>query len=207
MPTPRVSVPQMTLSRPACASFSTRRRYFGSIPAWCTPIPCLTRRDTTLPKPALNRKSPIRPGDRVLLLAAADLEAGQRLGLLDGGRAAGVDDVDRRVVGLEQLLDRLVQRRRDVAVQQRDRTFHRGDRRGRAARAPGQLGLETADVAEGGRHQQELRVRQLDQRDLPGPAAVDVAVVVELVHDHAGRRRRRRPGAGRGWRGSRRCSR
>ena len=41
-PTPSVSVPQMTFSRPACASFSTSRRYFGSIPAWCTPMPCRT---------------------------------------------------------------------------------------------------------------------------------------------------------------------
>ena len=59
MPTPRVSVPQMTLSRPAWASCSTRRRYFGSIPAWCTPMPCFTSRDRVLPKPGLNRKPPI----------------------------------------------------------------------------------------------------------------------------------------------------
>ena len=41
-PTPRVSVPQMTFSRPAWASFSTSRRYLGSMPAWCTPMPCRT---------------------------------------------------------------------------------------------------------------------------------------------------------------------
>ena len=41
-PTPSVSVPQMTFSRPAWASRSTRRRYFGSMPAWCTPMPCRT---------------------------------------------------------------------------------------------------------------------------------------------------------------------
>lgn len=41
-PTPSVSVPQITFSRPACASFSTSRRYFGSMPAWCTPMPCRT---------------------------------------------------------------------------------------------------------------------------------------------------------------------
>lgn len=41
-PTPSVSVPQMTFSRPAWASFSTSRRYLGSIPAWCTPIPWRT---------------------------------------------------------------------------------------------------------------------------------------------------------------------
>src|SRR6266700_43856 len=44
--------------------------------------------------------------------------------------------------------------------------------------------LEPGDVAERGRHEQELGPRQLDQRHLPGPAAVRVGVVVELVHDH-----------------------
>ena len=33
MPTPRVSVPQMTFSSPAWARVSTSRRYLGSIPA------------------------------------------------------------------------------------------------------------------------------------------------------------------------------
>ena len=42
--------------------------------------------------------------------------------------------------------------------------------------------LEPGDVAERRRHDQELRSRQLDQRDLPCPAAVGVGVEVELVH-------------------------
>ena len=60
IPTPRVSVPQMTLSSPAWVRVSTSRRYRGSIPAWCTPMPCRTSRDRVLPKPAVNRKLPIR---------------------------------------------------------------------------------------------------------------------------------------------------
>ena len=60
MPTPRVSVPQMTLSSPAWASVSTSRRYRGSMPAWWTPMPCRTSRDRVLPNPEVNRKSPIR---------------------------------------------------------------------------------------------------------------------------------------------------
>ena len=52
-------MPQMTLSRPAWARVSTSRRYFGSMPAWCTPMPCRTSRDSVLPKPAVNRKPPI----------------------------------------------------------------------------------------------------------------------------------------------------
>ncbi len=59
MPTPRVSVPQMTLSRPACASCSTSRRYLGSIPAWCTPMPCRTSRDSVVPKAVEKRNPPI----------------------------------------------------------------------------------------------------------------------------------------------------
>ena len=60
MPTPSVSVPQMTRSSPAWASVSTSRRYFGSMPAWCTPMPLRTIRDSVLPKPAPNRKPPMR---------------------------------------------------------------------------------------------------------------------------------------------------
>ncbi|MCY1239523.1 hypothetical protein D9M72_523200 [compost metagenome] len=59
IPTPSVSVPQMTLSRPACASCSTSRRYFGSMPAWWTPMPCRTRRLRVLPNPAEKRKPAI----------------------------------------------------------------------------------------------------------------------------------------------------
>jgi len=59
IPTPSVSVPQITLSSPACASVSTSRRYLGNMPAWCTPIPCLTSRDSVLPNPAVNLNLPI----------------------------------------------------------------------------------------------------------------------------------------------------
>ncbi len=59
IPTPRVSVPQITRRRPCCASCSTSRRYFGSMPAWCTPIPARTSRDSVLPNAVLNRKPPM----------------------------------------------------------------------------------------------------------------------------------------------------
>ena len=44
IPTPSVSVPQITLSKPRCANCSTSTRYFGSNPAWCKPIPCRSQR-------------------------------------------------------------------------------------------------------------------------------------------------------------------
>ena len=59
IPTPRVSVPQMSLSSPAWASVSTSRRYLGSIPAWWTPMPWRTSRDRVFPNPAVKRNEPI----------------------------------------------------------------------------------------------------------------------------------------------------
>ena len=99
MPTPRVSVPQMTLSSPACASFSTSRRYLGSIPAWCTPMPCRTRRESVLPKPAAKRKPADQLRDPVLLLPGAHVRAHQRLRLLERGGLGEVHHVDGRLVG------------------------------------------------------------------------------------------------------------
>ena len=49
MPTPRVSVPQMTLRRPCWVSFSTRTRYFGSRPAWWMPMPWRRSLEISLP--------------------------------------------------------------------------------------------------------------------------------------------------------------
>mmetsp|Transcript_18382 Transcript_18382/g.62548 ORF Transcript_18382/g.62548 Transcript_18382/m.62548 type:complete len:304 (+) Transcript_18382:898-1809(+) len=48
-PTPRVSVPHITFSSPRPASFSTSRRYLGSMPAWCTPTPKLSMRRSSCP--------------------------------------------------------------------------------------------------------------------------------------------------------------
>ena len=54
-PTPSVSVPQITGSRPSPARRSTIRRYFGSMPAWCTPTPLRSSRSSVSPKPRVNR--------------------------------------------------------------------------------------------------------------------------------------------------------
>ena len=52
-------MPQITLSRPACASVSTSRRYLGSMPGvvHADAVPDQPRH--VLPKPAVNRKPPI----------------------------------------------------------------------------------------------------------------------------------------------------
>ena len=92
-------------------------------------------------------------------------------------------DVDGGLVGGEQLLQRLVQRLEAEGEDQRDRALGVLDDGGGPAGALGEVFLEPGDVAEGGRHQDELRLGQFDQRDLPRPAPVGVGVVVELVHD------------------------
>ena len=56
------------------------------------------------------------------------------------------------------------------------------DQRRVAAGAPRQVLAQRGDVAERGRHQQELRLRQHQQRHLPRPAALRLGVEVELVH-------------------------
>ncbi len=49
IPTPSVSVPQMTLRSPRWVSFSTSTRYFGSSPAWWMPMPWRSSLDMSLP--------------------------------------------------------------------------------------------------------------------------------------------------------------
>ena len=123
-------------------------------------------------------------GDRRLLLLAAHIDAHQGLGPLQGGLLGEVHDVDRGLFGLEQFGDRLVHRRRCIRVVQRHRAFGARDQSGGPPGPPGEILAQERHVPEGGRHQQELGPGQLQQRHLPGPAAVGVAVEVELVHHH-----------------------
>ena len=150
-------------------------------------------------------------GDHVALLAGqlgptrARREQGR--GVLDGRRLGEVDDVHRRLLRRHQLLEGLLERRHRVAEGQRHRAYGVVDDRGLAPVAAGEVLREHRDVAERRRHQQELRLGQLEQRDLPGPAAVRLGVEVELVHDDEARRPRPTPRAGRCWPAPRPCSR
>ena len=177
-------MPQMTSSSPACASVSTRRRYFGSIPAWWTPMPARSSLARVLPKPAPNRKPPMNRlrASRFARPQPARPARQQRGRVLDGRGLGEVDDVDGSLPGGQELLERLRQVRRGPAEGQRDGADGVVDDRRGPAVAAGQVGGQLADVAERRRHQQELGVRQLQQRHLPGPAAVGLGVEVELVH-------------------------
>ena len=123
-------------------------------------------------------------GDRSLLLLGADVDAHQRLCPFQCRGLGEVHDVDRRLLGVKQVADGLMHRGGGIGVEQRYRTFGAGDQGGVAAGAAGEVLPEEGHVTQGGRHQQELGVRQFEQRYLPGPAAVRVAIEVELVHHH-----------------------
>ena len=145
--------------------------------------------------------------DLLALLAGGDLHAGERLGELGALALGEVDDVDRRLAGLDELLDGLVERGLPVLEVERDRALLGADQGHLEARALLDVLLDGGDVAEGGGHQEEPGVRQGDEGDLPGDAALGVRVVVELVHHHVGGVEPLPRRAGRGWRAPRRCSR
>ena len=114
----------------------------------------------------------------------AHVDAHQRLRPLHGLRLGEVHDVDRRLMGLQQLGQRLGQRRRAVLVRQRHGAGRGAHDRSGTAGAAGQILLEALDITQRRGHQNELRLRQLQQRDLPRPAPVGLGVEVELVHHH-----------------------
>ena len=139
-----------------------------------------------MPKPAPNRKPASRSASssRCSRSAAAQPALSSDGGVLDGVLLGEVHDVDRPLPGRHQLLERLGERGQLPGEVQRHRAYGVVDDRRLAPVAPGHVGGQLGDVAEGGRHQQELRLRQLQQRHLPGPAAVRLGVEVELVHHH-----------------------
>jgi hypothetical protein len=91
-------------------------------------------------------------------------------------------NVGGRLVGGEQLSQSFVQRLQAEGEDKRDRALGVLYDGGGPAGPFRQVLLEPSHVAEGGGHEDELRLGQLDERYLPGPAAVRVRVVVELVH-------------------------
>ena len=121
--------------------------------------------------------------DGVTLHARGDLRRRQGLRALDRLRLGEVDDVHRRLALIHEPLDDLVDRHPLVVVVQRHRALDAGDLRDRASGALPQIVRDGGDVAERRRHQEELRAGEGQQRHLPRPPALGVAVVVELVHD------------------------
>ena len=103
-----------------------------------------------------------RLGDRFALGPGRHLRRGERLGVGEHLGLGEVDDVERRLVGCEERLDRLVQRRAAVLEAKRHRSRGRAHDRDGAARAAREALLDGARVAERGRHEDELRPGQLE---------------------------------------------
>ena len=138
-----------------------------------------------MPNAVVKRVPLHRLGDGFTLLPAGDSGGGERL---RGGqrRILGeVDDIDRRLVPVEQQFDGVFERFVGVFVGQRDRPGRVGDDVDVGVGHVLEFVGDGVDVAEGGAHQQELGARQGQQRHLPGPAAFRIAVVMEFVHRHA----------------------
>jgi hypothetical protein len=127
-------------------------------------------------------ETPDRLRDGVLFLPAAHVDTGQRLRPFERRGLGEMHHVDGRLVGGGQFLDGLADGGAGIREGQRHRPFGAADQRGRAPGPAGQVLLEERDVTECRGHQQELGVREFDQRDLPGPSAIRLGVVVELVH-------------------------
>ena len=104
--------------------------------------------------------------------------------LFDGRSLGGVDDVDGRLVGFDDLRDGLVERRQRPAVGERDGTGRPADHGRLTAGAQGQVIGQFRHIPEGRRHDHELRLGEFYQRNLPRPAAFRFGEEVELVHHH-----------------------
>ena len=135
------------------------------------------------------RRGETRPFDGVLdglaLLLGRHAVAGEVLGAREGGVLREVHDVQGRLAVAQRELHGRLERRVDVLVGEGHGARRVGDGVDGDARALLERRGDLRRVAERGAHEEELRVGQGEQRDLPRPAAVRVAVVVKLVHRHA----------------------
>ena len=129
-------------------------------------------------------------GDGLLLVLAADVDAGQALGHLGAVALGEVDHVDRGAVLLDELGDGLLHWRLAVAELQRHGPRVGLDERGVNAGALGQVAAQVLGVAQGRAHEQEPGLAQRQQRDLPRHAPVAIAVVMKLIHDRVMHARR-----------------
>ena len=140
---------------------------------------------------ALATRSNQSIADAFALLARRERHAGERLRELGTLALGEVHDVDRRSAGFEEIGHRLVDRRLAVFEIERHRPRVGAHDRDLAAAELAQLVRDAGHIAERRRHEQELGVRQCDERDLPGRPAVAVGVVVKFVHHHVRRLERR----------------
>ena len=136
-----------------------------------------------LAEPAGKTEPAYRLADEVPLGPACYLGAGERLGSLDRRLLSEMDGINRAQPFGYELGQGVMDESPGIAVVERHGTLGRGHDGGRAPGAPLEIGDETGDVPQRGRHQHELGAAHLDERHLPGPPAVGVGIKMELVHD------------------------
>ena len=122
-------------------------------------------------------------GDAFLIFLRSNSHRKQRIRLLQRRFLREVHNVDRSLLGLHELLHRLLNRGGGVVEMQGNGTLGMSHQVTLATGQRRHLLLEAGRVAQGCAHQQELRLRKLQQRKLPRPAALRVRVEVELIHD------------------------
>ena len=94
-------------------------------------------------------------------------------------------DIERGLAAAHGELDRALEGGRHIVVAQRNRTRGVDNQVASSAGVFLERGGDGGDITERGAHEHKLRVGQGEQRYLPGPAAVGVGKVVELVHGNA----------------------
>ena len=120
--------------------------------------------------------------DGLALLLRRDAETRERLSALERLVLREMHDVDGRLFTPHGQLNRAFQRRVfGEQVLERHRSRRIGDRGDRTVRHLLDLVGDGTRVAERSAHQQELRVRQREQRNLPRPSALAVAEEMELI--------------------------
>ena len=121
--------------------------------------------------------------DAFLIFLRGNSHRQQRVRLLQRRLLREVHNVDRSLLGLHELLHRLLNRGGGVVEMQRNGTLRMGHQVTLTTGQRRHLLLEASRIAQGRAHQQELRLRKLQQGKLPRPTALRIGVEVELVHD------------------------
>ena len=118
------------------------------------------------------------------LFLAGHTRACQGVRRLQCGVLGEMHHINRCFVSAERQFDGFLQRVKRVLVCQRYRTRRIGDDVDVRVRHVLQFVGDRIDVAQCGAHQQKLRVRQCQQRNLPSPTTLRIAIIMEFIHRH-----------------------
>ena len=125
---------------------------------------------------------------RLLLFAGAQVKAHEVLRVGGGCGLRKVNDIDGRLALVHEFLHFGRKFRGAVGEVERHRPLRRAHRDGLTPGMLRHLAFEKFRRADGRAHQQESRLRECEERNLPGDAALAVGIVVELVHHDVGNR-------------------